>query len=86
MKETIVWSKDHCPYCSMAINLLETHKIKYELRKIGDGWTKEDLLEVVPNAKTVPQIFLHGDYVGGYDKLVQYFEDHDMFAGGRDIT
>ena len=43
--------------------------IEFEERKIGSGYTKEDLLEAVPTARTVPQIFLDGELVGGYDQL-----------------
>jgi glutaredoxin 3 len=43
--------------------------IEYEEKKIGEGYTKEDLLEAVPNARTVPQIFLDGELVGGFTEL-----------------
>jgi glutaredoxin 3 len=74
----IVWSKDNCPYCTKAKMLLDSKNIPYEERNISNDWTKEQLLEVVPNAKTIPQIFLWGKYVGGYDSLLQYIEDHNM--------
>lgn len=65
----LIWSKDNCPYCVQAKNLLSQKGIAYEERKIGDGWTREDLLEAVPNARTVPQIFLDGELVGGFTEL-----------------
>jgi glutaredoxin len=65
----IVWSKDHCPYCVQAKTLLEQKGIEYEEKKIGEGYTKEDLLEAVPTARTVPQIFLDGELVGGFTEL-----------------
>jgi glutaredoxin 3 len=43
--------------------------IEFEERKIGEGWTKEELLEAVPTARTVPQIFLDEEYVGGFTEL-----------------
>jgi len=67
--KAIVWSKDHCPYCVQAKTLLSQKGIEFEERKIGDGYTKEDLLEAVPNARTVPQIFLDGELVGGFTEL-----------------
>ena len=67
--KAIVWSKDHCPYCVQAKTLLEQKGIEFEERKIGEGYTKEDLLEAVPNARTVPQIFLDGELVGGFTEL-----------------
>ena len=65
----IVWSKYHCPYCDQAKALLTQQGVKFEERKIGDGYTKEELLEAVPNARTVPQIFLDDELVGGFTEL-----------------
>lgn len=67
--KAIVWSKYQCPYCEQAKQLLAQRGIPYEERKIGDGWTKEDLLEAVPTARTVPQIFLGEELVGGFNEL-----------------
>jgi glutaredoxin 3 len=73
MKATI-WSKYHCPYCDQAKALLTQKGIEFEERKIGDGYTKEDLLEAVPTARTVPQIFLGEELIGGFTELKKHFE------------
>jgi len=84
MSNTIVWSRDMCPYCDQAKALLKSSGIAFEERNItGGDWTKEQLLEAVPGARTVPQIFVHGEYVGGYDDLRKYYEDHNMFSGNE---
>lgn len=68
--KAIVWSTESCPQCKQAKELLERKGIEYEERTIGfDGWTKEQLLEVVPGARSVPQIFLDENYVGGFREL-----------------
>jgi glutaredoxin 3 len=72
--KAIVWSKYHCPYCEQAKKLLEQKGIDIEERKIGDGFTKEDLLETVPTARTLPQIFLDGTYIGGFTELKKHLE------------
>lgn len=69
--KAIVWSKYQCPYCDQAKALLTQKGIQFEERKIGDGWTKEDLLEAVPTARTVPQIFLDDQLIGGFTELKQ---------------
>jgi glutaredoxin len=71
MKAT-VWSKYNCPFCDQAKALLKQKGIVYEEKKIGDGFTKEDLLESVPNARTVPQIFLDDKLIGGFTELKAY--------------
>ena len=72
--ETIVWSKMQCPYCDMAKALLKQKNIDFEERKIGAGWTIQQLLESHPNVKSVPQIILNGKYIGGYQELKTHFE------------
>lgn len=68
----IIWTSPTCAYCTNAKNELKKRNITYEERIIGAGWTKDQLLEVVPNARTVPQIFIDGIYVGGYNDLMSY--------------
>jgi glutaredoxin 3 len=67
----IVWTKPNCPNCDQAKALLKNKGIEYEERNIGIDWTKEQLLEAVPTARTVPQIFMGEEYVGGYTELKQ---------------
>jgi glutaredoxin len=74
--KAIVWSKYHCPYCDQAKALLKSKNIEFEERKIGDGFTKEELLEAVPNARTVPQIFLDGKLIGGFNELQHYIQNN----------
>jgi glutaredoxin 3 len=69
--QAIVWSKDQCTYCVQAKALLEARGIEYEERNIMQDWTREQLLEVVPTARTLPQIFLDNEYVGGFTELRQ---------------
>jgi glutaredoxin len=72
--KAVVYSKYNCPYCDQAKALLKQKGIQVEERKIGDGYTKEDLLEAVPNARTVPQIFLDEQLIGGFTELKKHFE------------
>jgi len=67
--KAILWSKYDCPYCDQAKALLNSKGIVFEEKKIGDGYTKEELLEAVPTARSVPQIFLDGELVGGFTEL-----------------
>jgi glutaredoxin 3 len=72
--KAVVWSKYHCPYCDQAKALLTQKGIEFEEKKIGDGFTKEDLLEAVPTARTVPQIFLDGQLIGGFTELKKHLQ------------
>jgi glutaredoxin 3 len=75
MKVT-VWSKTPCPICDQAKALLKQRGIDYEERNITEGtWTKEQLLEAVPNARTVPQIFINEQLVGGFNELRNHLQN-----------
>lgn len=70
--EVIVWSKDNCPNCESAKKLLKLKGVDYEERNITSGkWTKEDLLNVAPSARSVPQIFFGETNIGGYNELLE---------------
>lgn len=82
----IVYSKIHCPYCTRAKALLNKLDIAYEEHIIGEpgsmdlgsnqSWaTREELLVRAPNAKTVPQIWIDGEHVGGYTELAARYPD-----------
>jgi glutaredoxin 3 len=71
--KAVIWSKYHCPFCDQAKALLTQKGYTIEERKIGDGYTKEELLEAVPTARTVPQIFIDEQLIGGFSELKQYF-------------
>lgn len=75
MTKAIIWTKTVCPYCVNAKNLLKMKGIEYEERNIQEGtWTREQLLEAVPGAKTVPQVFIDGELIGTYEHLKEHFE------------
>lgn len=73
MKAT-VWSKDACPFCVQAKALLESRGIEFEERNVSADWTREQLLEAVPTARTLPQIFLDDNYIGGFTELRKHLQ------------
>jgi glutaredoxin 3 len=79
MNNVIVWSKYYCPYCDQAKALLKQKGIPFEERKIGDGWTKEELMESVPTARTVPQIIINGQTIGGFAELKEYLGVNNVY-------
>jgi glutaredoxin len=48
--------------------------IEYEERNVSTDWTKEQLLEAVPTARTVPQIFIDDKLIGGFTELKQFLK------------
>ena len=72
--KAVVWSKDACPFCVQAKALLESKGIEFEERNVNKEWTKDQLLEAVPNARTLPQIFLDDKLVGGFTELRKHLQ------------
>lgn len=70
MTSIVIYSKEQCPYCDMAKNWFKSKNLTYTEHKIGtNGFTRENLLEAVPTARTVPQIIIDGKLIGGWDDL-----------------
>ena len=68
--QVVVWSKADCSNCDAAKKLLKLKGVEFEERNISTGpWTREDLLEAAPGARSVPQIFFGETYVGGFHEL-----------------
>lgn len=69
-KDVEIYSGDFCPYCVRAKALL-TRKgvdfIEYNVQR--DPKLREQMLERSGGARTIPQIFIHGQHVGGCDDL-----------------
>jgi glutaredoxin len=70
--KAVIWSKDNCPFCEQAKHLLKIKGIEFEEKRIGHGFTREQLLEAVPTARTVPQIFLDEQVIGGFAELKKH--------------
>jgi glutaredoxin 3 len=73
--KAIIWSKPNCPQCTSAKQLLKIKGIEYEEKNIADGHKIQDLLALVPNAKTMPQIWLDDKHIGGYKELQEKLND-----------
>jgi glutaredoxin len=68
----LMYSKLNCPFCNKAEALLTKHNYKIEKRMIEDLDNRKELLARVPSAKSVPQIFLDENYIGGYTQLEEF--------------
>ena len=65
-----IYTRDWCGYCTSALRLLNNKGITYEqIDTTGDKATREWLVGASGGRTTVPQIFIDGKPVGGYDDL-----------------
>jgi glutaredoxin 3 len=72
MARVIVYSKETCPYCVMAKNLLKQKGVA-EIEEIRIDLLPEerDKMIEITGRMTVPQIFIGDTHVGGFDDLAK---------------
>lgn len=80
-----IYGKPACPFCDKAKMLCESRGLAYTYKSLGDDYTKEELLEMFPGARTVPQIKVNGTAIGGYDKLGPYLEETGYTGTGHTL-
>ncbi|PZR17408.1 MAG: glutaredoxin 3 [Archangium gephyra] len=71
MKEVIVYTKDACPYCRMAERFLEEKQIPFKNIDVTDDQAMRDQIEALSGQRTVPQIFVGGESIGGYSDMMK---------------
>ena len=70
MAKVEIYTKAFCPYCARAMKLLSSKNVEVEEFDITMGGPKRaEMLDRANGQRTVPQIFIHGRHVGGYDEL-----------------
>lgn len=77
-----IWGKPQCPYCERAKALCESRNLPYIYKQLDVDFTREEILETFPGARTFPQIIVGGTKIGGYDKLGTYLEETNYNGTG----
>lgn len=73
-----VYSKPNCSFCNKAITLLSDEDKTFNVFTLDVDFTRDQLLEKFPDAKTFPQIIVensgHITYIGGFTQLEKYID------------
>ena len=69
-----IYSKSNCSYCVMAKNYFESKGIDYTLHDAEDIGVSKQLLVRNPAARTMPQIFINDELIGGYTDLLEWLK------------
>ena len=70
MAKVDVYSSALCPYCVMAKKLLDRKGIEYTEIRIDADPAKRQEMMVKSHQRTVPQIFINNEAIGGYTDLL----------------
>ena len=77
MAQVIIYTTRYCPYCSRAKALLRAKKVQFEEIDVTDDAPKRAEMERLSHRWTVPQIFIDGQPIGGYDDM------HELEVNGQ---
>jgi glutaredoxin len=80
-----IYGKPDCGYCKRAVVLCETRNLKYNYYQLNEHFTRDELLEMFPDAETFPQIKVNGTAIGGYDQLGSYLEETNYNGTGMTL-
>ncbi len=70
MSDILIYTTQFCGYCRAAKNLLSAKAVKFAEIDVGfDADKRSEMVERAGGLRTVPQIFINGRHVGGYDEL-----------------
>ena len=65
-----IYSTPFCGYCGSAKRLLGTKGVEFtEIDVMFDPERRQEMLERSGGRRTVPQIFIDGRHIGGFDDL-----------------
>lgn len=69
MAKIVLYTKNHCPYCDHAKQLLDHKKVVYQEIPVDTDSNKRAEMERLSGRRTVPQILINDQPIGGFDDL-----------------
>ena len=78
MSKVRVYSTQTCPYCQMALRLLDKKGADVELIRVDHNPELRAEMTRITGRHTVPQIFIGDHHVGGYDELAELDMDDEL--------
>ncbi|HEV7464285.1 MAG TPA: glutaredoxin 3 [Methyloceanibacter sp.] len=70
MTRILLYTTQFCGYCRAARRLLRGKGLEFEEIDVAfDAEKRSEMIERAMGLRTVPQIFIHGRHVGGYEEL-----------------
>lgn len=70
MAKIELYTTTYCPFCTRAKNLLKSKGVAFEeIDVTDDDELREKMIEMSGGRRTVPEIFINGKIIGGFDEL-----------------
>lgn len=74
----VLYGRDTCRYCVMAKDFLTQKGVEFQMRDVTIGANRNEMMQRTTNAKTVPQIFINRQHIGGYKSLMDLEASGDL--------
>ncbi|HXW53240.1 MAG TPA: glutaredoxin domain-containing protein [Myxococcota bacterium] len=74
MKNIEVYTMNNCGYCEAAKSLLKSHNLPFKEINIANDDAKRIELMEKTHHRTMPQIFIDGQFIGGYTELKKHLQ------------
>ncbi|MFT6333208.1 MAG: glutaredoxin 3 [Lentimonas sp.] len=78
MSKIIIYTTDYCPYCVRAKSLLQKKNVEFKEVKISNDELREEMIKKSGGRRTVPQIFINDQHIGGFDDLHKLDQDNKL--------
>ena len=78
MAQVVIYTTDYCPFCSRAKALLRSKGVNFEEIDLARDARLREEVQQRTGRRTVPQIFIDGVSVGGFDEIKQLDEDGEL--------
>ena len=79
MKDVVIYSTDYCPYCRQAERFLKDKGVDFKSVDVThDDALREKLVEMSGGRRTVPQIFIAGEAIGGYSDMIALHQKGEL--------
>ncbi len=78
MPKIHIYSKNYCPYCHRAIELLNIKGVTFKKIDVTNDMALEDEMRQRSGKSTVPQIFIGTRFIGGCDELFALDEQGEL--------
>ena len=80
MKKVTIYTTNVCPFCVRAKALLKKKSVDFKEIDVSDEDARADMMKKTGGARSVPQIFIGEEHIGGCDDLYALDKDNKLDA------
>lgn len=78
MPRVVVYTKNCCPFCNYTKSLLRSKNVDFEEINVTHDHHLQEEVQRLSGRRTVPQIFIDGKSVGGFEEIRQLDADGEL--------